>query len=308
MAKKEYDKTLSRLLAILTKLSNGERPNSKELAEEFGVGVRTIQKDISERLYYYPIVRSSDNRYEFAYGFSLKESCLSNDEMIFLHLALTQFEDVDDIDKIKQSIYKKLIHKKIYSPYYIKQDDLEDIDVDSPLISSLERLIEDKAIAKVELTNTTRELELYKITAFDGFWYLFAKELESGKIKTFRLSQIKNIVPTGKYHKTQESYIENLLSNVHSAFFEDGNSFEVVVKVYPEIAHYFEHKDFLQSQKIQNKNSDGSLIVSFEVSHDEDIDNIIKSWLPHIEILKPERFRKKLHSELKKYIENLETN
>ena len=65
---------------------------------------------------YFPIVKINDHRYAFAYGYSLRETNLTNDEIIFLHLALTQFEDVDDIDTIKESIYKKIIHKKIYSP------------------------------------------------------------------------------------------------------------------------------------------------------------------------------------------------
>ena len=308
MSKKDYDKTLTRLVGILTKLSNGEMPTSKELAEEFGVGVRTIQKDINERLSYFPIVKTSDHRYTFAYGYSLKQTDLTDEEMIFLHLALSQFEDVDDIDKIKDKIFKKIIHKKLYNPYYIKQEDLEDIDVDSPFISQLESLIENKEIAKIDFTHETKELELYKIAAFEGLWYLFAKDLQDGKIKTFRLTDIKKVQPLRKYHNTSDDFIERVLENVHSAFFEDGNTFEVVVKVYPEIAHYFLHRDFLESQQIEEKLDDGTLIVSFTVSHDEDIDNIIKSWLPHIEILEPKRFREKLHKELKEYLKKVEAN
>ena len=104
MAKKDYDKTLSRLINILTKLSNKELPTSKELALEYNVGVRTIQKDISERLLYYPIVKNKQHQYRFEYGFTLKQTTLTNDELIFLNLALSQFDNVDDIDKIKESI------------------------------------------------------------------------------------------------------------------------------------------------------------------------------------------------------------
>ena len=84
------------------------------------------------------------------------------------------------------------------------------------------------------------------------------------------------------------------LYNTHSAWFDDGQSFKVVVKVDKQIAIYFKQKKFLQSQHIEEELEDGSLIVSFEVSHDEDCDNIIKSWLPHIEVLEPIRFRNKI--------------
>ena len=308
MSKKDYDKTLSRLIGILTKLDNKETPTTKELAEEYGVSVRTIQKDIKERLYYYPIIKTSDHKYMFTSGYRLGETSLTNDEIVFLNLALTQFEDVDDIDKIKDSIYKKIINRKFYSPYYIKQDDLEDIDVESPFISRLESIINDREIVEIVFTNETKELEVYKIAAFDGFWYLFAKDRELDKIKTFKLSHILKINPTGTYHKTSNSYIDEVLEHVHSAFFEDGNSFKVTIKVYPEIAIYFKNRDFLQSQKVEKENDDGSLIVSFEVTHDEDIDNIIKSWLPHVEVIEPQRYKDKLLDELKTYIKKIETN
>ena len=79
----------------------------------------------------------------------------------------------------------------------------------------------------------------------------------------------------------------------------------VKVKVDSEISHFFEQKEFLQSQEIEEKLDDGSLIINFEISHDEDIDNIIKAWLPHIEIIEPLRFRDKLINELKNYLTNL---
>jgi len=63
----------------------------------------------------------------------------------------------------------------------------------------------------------------------------------------------------------------------------------------PEIVHYFKLKNFLSSQEILEEYDDGSIIVKFDVTSDEDVDNLIKSWLPHIEILEPERLRKKFN-------------
>jgi len=306
--KKDYDKTLSRLVGILTKLSDGEMPTSKELADEYNVTVRTIQKDIKERLYYYPIVKDNEHKYRFEYGYSLKRTTLTNNEMVFLNLALSQFEDVDDIDEVKDSIYKKIINKNFYSPYFIKQDDLEDIDIHSSFISELEQIIEDKEIVVITFSNQKKELELYKIAAFDGFWYLLAKDRQEKKVKVFRLSDIKHIEKTVYYHKTTDKYVDEVLGRVHSAFFEDGNSFDVEVKVYKEIAIYFKNRDFLESQELLKEYDDGSLLIRFSVTHDEDIDNIIKSWLPHIEVIKPQRYRKKLFDELKNYIKKVEAN
>lgn len=57
MARHSYDKAMYRLTTILTMLGNGERVRPPELAQEFGVTVRTIQKDLFERLAQLPIER-----------------------------------------------------------------------------------------------------------------------------------------------------------------------------------------------------------------------------------------------------------
>ncbi|MBU1994367.1 transcriptional regulator [bacterium] len=305
MQKKDYDKTLTRLIHILTKLSNDERPNSKDLAEEFGVTMRTIQNDINRLVTSYPITKDSDGKFMFEYGYSLKRTSLNSDEMIFLTLALSQFEDVSDIDKIKDSIYKKIVNQNLYNPYFIKYDHLEDLDVDSPRIASLENYIKSQEIVKIDFTDKTTELEVYKIAAFYGFWYLFAKDLSDAKTKTFKLSKIKKITPLGKYHKTPHAKIDAILEKTYSAFYDDGNSFEVIIKVDKEVAAFFKSREFLQSQKIKKELPDGSLEVSFEISHDEDVDNIIKAWLPHVEILEPKRFRDKLTNELEDYLKRV---
>lgn len=306
MAKKDYDKTLFRLLNILTKIDNDERPKTKELSEEFSVSMRTIQKDINERLYNFPITKDKSGCFVFHKGFSLQRTMLDNDELMFLNLALSQFDDVADIDKIKHRIFQKLINTSFHNPYFIKQEDIEDLDIDSPKIERLERLIKENAIVSLKLKNRCTEVELYKITNFDGFWYLFAKDLSDLKTKTFKLSDITQVIHEEKYHNTSIKTIDNLLQKTHSAFYDDGNSFEVIIKVYKEIAIYFKNKEFLESQKILKENEDGSLEISFEVSNDEDIDNIIKSWLPHVEILEPQRFRHKLICELEDYVKKVQ--
>lgn len=55
--KHDYDKTLTRLNTILARLNDGEVLSVKELAEEFNVSIRTIQRDFNEKLVgLYPII------------------------------------------------------------------------------------------------------------------------------------------------------------------------------------------------------------------------------------------------------------
>lgn len=305
MAKKDYDKTLTRLIGILTKLSDNECPTTKVLAQEYGVTVRTIQNDINRLISSFPITKDSEGRFIFEPGYSLRQTSLNSEELIFLTLALDQFTDVDDVDRVKDRIYKKIVSRQLESPFFIRYEHLEDLEVDSPLIASLENYIRSREIVQIDFTNKSTRLELYKIAAFWGFWYLFAKDLDEGKIKTFKLSKIKKITPLGKYHKTSPEKIKAILDKAHSAFYDDGSSFTVLVKVQKEVAEFFKAREFIQSQKIEEELADGSLHVSFEVSHDEDVDNLIKAWLPHVEILEPKRFRDKLINELEIYLKRM---
>ena len=53
--KHDYDKTLTRLTHILSRLNDGEALSVKELAHEFNTSERTIQRDFNERLVGFPI-------------------------------------------------------------------------------------------------------------------------------------------------------------------------------------------------------------------------------------------------------------
>lgn len=303
MAKKDYDKTLTRLISILSMLSLNRLPNTKELAEEFNVTTRTIQKDIYTRLYnFFPIEKDAQGRFKFIDGFALDKSLLDSEEMILVSLGLAQFHHVKDFDHLSHSIVQKLLYPKMFNPYFIKHNPIEPLDTSSKMIHRLREAIEEKHIVTMTFAQSKVDVEPYKIANFDGFWYLFGKDIKTEKIKTFMISKIEKLDYTSNRYEVSYTHIDKTLGNTHSAWFDDGEGFEVLIKVYPEIAHYFKQKSFLVSQEIIDEYEDGSLHISFEVTHDEDIDNMIKAWLPHIEVLKPERFRSKIIDELEAYI------
>jgi predicted DNA-binding transcriptional regulator YafY len=307
MQKKDYDKILTRLIGILTHLSENKFPNTKELANEFNVTVRTIQKDIYQRLISFPIEKNSEGRFQFIEGFTLNKSILTSHEMILISLSLSQFNHVNNLDKISNNILKKLLYPNFINPYFIKQEELENLNIDSKIIRNIEKAIQRQYIITVVFKNKTIEVEPYKIANFDGFWYLFAKELQSNKIKNFMISKICNVLTTDTIYKTSITHINQTLEHTHSAWFEDGKSYTVTIKVYPEIAHYFKQRSFLQSQKIFKELKDGTLYISFSVTHDEDIDNIIKAWLPHIEVIEPKNFKIKIIQELEQYLKKIKS-
>ncbi len=56
------------------------------------------------------------------------------------------------------------------------------------------------------------------------------------------------------------------------------------------------------TQEIKEERPDGSLVVSFRVGNYEAIQNILKSWIPHIVILEPEEFKKNFLADVKGWV------
>jgi predicted DNA-binding transcriptional regulator YafY len=305
MAKKDYDKTLTRLIGILTKLSQGELLNASEFAKEYNVSTRTIQKDIYDKLCGFSIEKNSEGKFRFIKGFSLDKSVLDINEMILLSLSLSQFDGSNCFNTTSNTILSKLSYPKFVNPYFIKNH-LEPIDKNSVVHKRLKRAIEDQHTVEITFDKRSVKVEPYKLTNFDGFWDLFAKDLEDEKIKTYELHKIKSVKDLHIRYKMSHEMIDKILGeNVYSSWFEDGEAWEVVIRVNQNISEYFKRRKFLQSQEILEEFENGDLRVSFEVSHDEDIDNVIKAWLPDVFVEKPERYKKQIKKELQEYLEKL---
>ncbi|MBA3025267.1 MAG: WYL domain-containing protein [Sulfurimonas sp.] len=302
MVESKHDKYFSRNMLMIQKLSQEGSVSVAELAEEFNCAVRTIYRDI-EKLHFFPLELNA-GVVSIAEGFSLGQSNLQENELLIAELAFSAIEDIDTrTHKHIQAIRSKLSYPLFFTPYTIKAENFEPIKMDSELLNKMEDAITKNNVSKITSHTITSRVEPYKIVAFDGFWYLLAKDLKDQKIKTYLIAHVSEFRATTEvFAKTN---IDKILENVHTAWFADGNSFEVKIKVKPQIAHYFKLKKHLTSQNILKENNDGSLIVSFEVSSDEDVDNLIKSWLPHIEVIKPARFRKKMILELEEYVKEL---
>lgn len=301
---KDHDKTITRLILIISWLADGKKFTQKQLADEFTVSLRTIQRDIG-RLHFFPIDKTEDGILYFHEGFSLRRSSFDDIEMVLLSLSLSITMDISPkFSKSTHSLLGKLLTPSFSTPYLIKQDPFESIDIDSSKMNELEAAIEKKRVTSITINKKEFTVEPYKIVSFDEIWYLFAKELESNKIKTFFISDISHVDYLQRTFSLEKP-IDKILENVHTAWFEDGDKYEVKIKVMQPIAHYFKRKKHLASQEIIREDDDGSLVISFTVSSDEEVDNLIKSWLPHITVISPKRIRNKLLKELDSYVKSI---
>ena len=298
---KEYDKILFRLTDILTKLSSGETPSLSELALEYNVSIRTIQRDIYTRLNKFPIVINESKRLQFTTGFSLNRIRLNIEEIMTITLSLELIKNKGtEFQKASHSLMHKIMYEKVLTPYYIKPTASESIDTDSVILNLLEEaILHNNCITVVYQSDIHEKSIPIKIINFDGFWYLLSKV--ENEVQIEMISTIKSVTILSE-KSTLSDAEKKLFEKAHTPFFNTKAHFHVTLKIAPCVAHYFRLKQFLPSQTILREESNGSLIVEYGVSHLEEVDNLVKAWLPDIEIIEPQSYKDRFISELQNYL------
>jgi len=304
--KHDYDKILTRLTVILSKLNDGEALSVKELATEFGVSERTIQRDFNERLASFPIYQEN-KKWKMQEGFRVEKTKSLEDEIV-----------LDIIEKITEGIGGKFstkAHKLLskiknedFNPIYTKLN-IEDISDRFADIQIIESAIKEKRELLCSYDDERRALytttiQPLKIVNYEGFWYLVA--LQNATLKKYYLKNliIQKILETTFSTDTK---LDKLLEGSLSVWFQkDVEPFEVKLLAENHVAKYFKRRP-LPTQKIELLSSDGSMEFSIKITHEMEILPIVKYWIPHLFVLEPEWIREIVDQDLALYAKKFKT-
>ncbi|MCT7493987.1 WYL domain-containing protein, partial [Aliarcobacter cryaerophilus] len=193
---------------------------------------------------------------------------------------------------------KDILNDKINRAYMVQNSGFEDIEEKQQLFESLSAsIIEEKTISFF-YNDKKRVVNPYKLINTNGIWYLSA--LENNTIKTYTFSKIKSL----KISSDKFIVDKNILKEIEKSEinFLSKESKEVHLKIQNSAKEYFLRKKVLSNMKIVD-NTDEYFVVSTNVSFDDEILNIVKQWIPYIEILKPVELQEKLEDVLKKYLD-----
>jgi len=304
--KHDYDKTLTRLNTIIARLNDGEALSVHELASEFNVSTRTIQRDFNERLVsLYPIYQEK-KLWKMQEGHKIEKSTSIEDAII-----LDILEKLTDGLGTKFSTKAKHLLSKIknddYNPIYAKLN-MEDISSKFSDIAIMEDAIKDKCIVECSYSfaDYKKELELkpLKIAVFEGFWYLVALDARNDKLKKYHLKSISNIQKTTTAFETTKE-LEELLSNAINIWFEnDVEPFEVVLWLDELASKILKRKPISNSQTILKEYADGSCDISLKITHENEIKSIVKYWIPHIRVISPLSLKESVMVDVQKFIDD----
>ena len=297
-------KSLIRQTTIFSRLNAGETVNVKTLAEEFGVGIRTMQKDMNERLMStYNIVDLGHGNYAFAEGYRLKGT---DDEEEKIAISLMKSLQHSAIPDMNDYINTALPTAKNYEEMFLFDLDFESIE-NIGTFKVILKAIQWRVGLEFNYTKTdgsTKEVTVhpYRIANFKNYWYLIAYDLLDEKIKAYYLKKIDRL------HTLYENFIANkatekelvqLCSRIDSAWYSDGES-QAILCVRGDARFYLE-RHLPHHMKIIEQKEDYTT-MSINYNSETEVLGLVKKWLPDIEIIDNPGLSQKLDETLKTFL------
>ncbi|MDF1878114.1 WYL domain-containing protein [Sulfurimonas sp. SAG-AH-194-C20] len=302
--KHDYDKILTRLTTILSRLNDGEALSVKELATEFNTSPRTIQRDFNERLLSFPIYQEN-KKWKMQDGFRVEKTKSLEDEIV-LDIIEKITEGIGGTFSTKAHTLISKIKNEDFNPIYTKLN-IEDISEKFGDIQVLETAIREKRKVEYSYNNEkhppyTTTIKPLKIVNFEGFWYLIA--LRNDTLKKYYLKNISHTKIRDEYFITGDD-LDKLLDDSISVWFQkDVKPFEVKLFANKVAAKFFKRRP-LPTQSIESIHQDGTMEFSVKITHEMEILPIIKYWIPHLFVLEPQWIKEMIQKDLKQYAQEM---
>jgi len=299
MASNNHDTLVYRLAQMLVKLNQGEKLDPVALADEFGVNLRTIQRDLNERFAYLPL-QKTDGRYHLDTTFLGKLSTKDIERFASLAGVRGLFPSLSD------EFLRDIFDSSVQEALLIKGHHYENLAGKEQGFRVLEKAIVARQnvafdYQKPEGLKSYASVSPYKLLNLKGIWYLAA--LDGDKLKTFSFAKIERL----KLLDVTFAWLKEIDAKLAT---EDGIWFtesqhEVVLKVSSDVAGYFKRRKLIANQVIEKELADGGLLISAKVGHPNQVLPIIRYWMPNIRIISPDSWQQDLEQGIRDYLQRI---
>ena len=285
-----------RLTEILRRLNEGEKLDPHALVEEFGVNLRTIQRDLNERFAFLDLEKK-----EGVYSINRMRLGSLNFKDVQRFASLAGLQGLHPL--LSTDFLKSILENRLQSALLIRGHNYEDLRGKEPLFNQIKHAIEEcHAISYQYLKPAGSKLVEavwpYKLVNQDGIWYLAATD--AGQLKSYAFSKIDQLLVSPDTFTPDPAIVKNV--NEEDSIWLNLKKTEVVLKVARHAADYFLRRKLIGGQKIEKQLEDGGLIVSGTIAHPNQILPIVRYWLPSIHVISPEGLQAELESQLRAYL------
>ena len=296
MSTRNHDTLVFRLAQMLVKLNQGEKLDPQALADEFGVNLRTIQRDLNCRFAYLPLEKT-DGRYQLDPAFLGKLNTKDIDRFASLAGVKGLFPSLAD------DFLRDIFDSRIQSTLLVKGHHYENLSGKEPLFRELEKaIIARHQVAfdydKADGVKRFSAISPYKLINHKGIWYLSGQDAE--KLKAFSLTKISKL-STLDATFNWDAAIDHQIAEEDGIWLSEEKQ-EIVIKVDASVASYFKRRKLIANQIIEKELADGGLIVSTKVGHANQVLPIVRYWIPYLRIISPEDLQAELEKGLNRYL------
>jgi len=296
-------KTLIRQTTLFNRLNEGEVLNVKELAEEFGVSLRTIQIDFNKRLCEtYDIIDLGHGNYTFPKGYRFKGA---EDEEEKIAISLMKSLQHHAIPQMDDYISSAISATKNYEEIFLFDIDFEPIE-SLKIFKILLKAIQWKfgiefTYRRVDGTVTEAIVHPCRIANFKNYWYLVAYDLEVEKIKTYHLkgiSRLRTLYENFNTNPNIEAQIAETTAQIDSAWYRDEvRQVELVVEA--DARYYLERHTPRNMRKAAENEAYTTFLFTYH--HKVELFAFVKKWIPDI-LISDLKLQKELNEIINTYI------
>lgn len=299
MASDNHDTLVYRLAQMLVKLNQGEKLDPGALADEFGVNLRTIQRDLNERFAYLPL-QKTDGRYHLDATFLGKLSTKDIERFASLAGVRGLFPCLSD------EFLRDIFDSRVQDALLIKGHHYENLAGKEQAFRTLEQAIVARQNITLDYQKTDGvknypSLSPYKLLNLKGIWYLAAVDGE--KLKTFSFAKIQKLKLLDASFAWSKD-VDTKLAMEDGIWFTESQH-EVVLKVSADVAGYFKRRKLIANQVIEKELANGGLLISAKVGHPNQVLPIIRYWMPHIRIISPDSWQQDLEQGIRDYLQRI---
>ncbi|WP_037472108.1 helix-turn-helix transcriptional regulator [Simplicispira psychrophila] len=285
-----------RLTQILRRLNEGEKLDPLALVEDFKVNLRTIQRDLNQRFAFLGLERK-DGRYSVNRA-RLGTLSLADVER-FANLAGLQGMH----PRLSSGFLKDILDSRLQRVLLIRGVHYENLGDSQPLFEQLKHATQEHhvvsfAYQKADGAKLVEAAQPYGLVLQDGIWYLAATD--AGRLKSYAITKISRLLVAPETFTPDADVAKKVLEE--DSIWLNLQKSEVVLEVAPPAADYFLRQKLIGGQKIEKRLEGGSLIVSGQIAHPNQILPIVRQWIPSIRIISPDGMQAELESQLRAYL------
>lgn len=297
--------------------------------KDVNVSKRTVQLDIqmmrSDKLgYNAPIVVYDRKYYKYdVSNYSITDIPLTETDMNVLSETvemLKQFKDFSlfsELGSIINRLEDRIHTEKTQQPsviHFEKNEDLKGLEY----LDTIYQAIIKKIVLKIDYQSframkkgkraTSVVVHPLILKEFNNRWFLIGKKENDNKIYTFPLDRIEKIDFELSVDYINEVFdADDFYKNTFGVtVLPEDHVLDIEFLANPLNAPYIETKPFHPSQKVIEKYENGSIRFSLRVQHNFEIERLFLGFGQGVKVLQPRDFRRKIHWQLKKALEQYE--